>query len=334
VSYTVSADTVRMADLTPSQSRTDVVNQVAATGTADGEMASPRVSARIRSGNGTVENVAYQNLDVTAAYKASRVSMRPLSAGIFGGTISGNVDAVTGAAPRFNLTLAMRNLDLEQALRSQGLEASHKIRGYLTGNIALAGAGSGWERIRPTLSGSGRVSLANGKLLGVNIVADAINAVAAAPGVSQLMNVAFMSSHHGLVVDPNTELQAGTMTFVLAVPRFTTHDLYAQSPDYSIRGDGWFDTDKNIDMSGDIQLSLGLKVAIPVSVMGKIPAVIVLPNVPVLAGRMAMGVVSAPVNVIRGSVNAVGSLVGVGSSRGSSSPSIPNPIDALRKFLP
>lgn len=152
--------------------------------------------------------------------------------------------------------------------------------------------------------------------------------------MSLLLLMAFMSSHHGLLVDPNTELQKASRTFVLAGPRFTTHDLYAQSPDYSIRGDGWFDTDKNIDMSGDIQLSLGLKVAIPVSVVGKIPAVIVLPNVPVLAGRMAMGVVSAPVNVIRGSVNAVGSLVGGGSSSGASSPSIPNPIDALRKFLP
>ncbi|HYL60479.1 MAG TPA: AsmA-like C-terminal region-containing protein, partial [Candidatus Acidoferrales bacterium] len=332
--YTVGADTVQLADFLKTRPRSDVVNQVSATGTAQGELSSPLVSARARSGNGTLENVAYQNLDTTAAYKAARVSMHPMSAEVFGGSISGNVDAAAGAQPRFDLTLTMRGIDLEQALRSQGLEASHKIRGLLSGNVALAGAGMNWAAIKPTLRGSGRVVLANGKLLGVNIVADAINAVAAAPGVSQLVNVAFMSSHHGLLVDPNTELDAASMTFVLAGPRVTTHDLYAQSPDYTIRGDGWFDTDKNIDMSGDIQLSLGLKVAIPVTVIGKIPAVIVLPDVPVLAGRIAMGAINTPGNVIRGGVNAVGSLVGAGSSAGSSLPSIPNPLDSLKKLLP
>ena len=102
-------------------------------------------------------------------------------------------------------------------------------------------------------------------------MADALNAVAAAPGVSQLVNMAFMSSHHGLLVDPNTELQSATMSFQQVGPRFTTHDLFAQSPDYAITGDGWFDMDKNMDMSGDIRLALGLQVAIPVTVTGQLP---------------------------------------------------------------
>jgi hypothetical protein len=57
-------------------------------------------------------------------------------------------------------------------------------------------------------------------------VADAINSVASAPGISQIMNVAFMSSHHGLLMDPDTGLQAASMSFQLAGPRFTTHDLF------------------------------------------------------------------------------------------------------------
>ena len=142
------------------------------------------------------------------------------------------------------------------------------MRGFLTGNVAATGRGADWDRIRPTLRGSGRVAIANGKLVGVNIVADALNAVAKAPGVSQIVNVAFMSSHHGLLVDPDTELQAASMTFQQEGPRFTTHDLFAQSPDYAITGDGWFDMDKNIDMKSDIQLTLGLQVAIPVTVAG------------------------------------------------------------------
>jgi hypothetical protein len=108
------------------------------------------------------------------------------------------------------------------------------------------------------------------------------------------MNVAFMSNHHGLLMDPDTELQAASLSFQLVGPRFITHDLFYRSPDYQITGDGWFDMDKNVDMNADIQLSLGLKVAIPVNVTGKLPDVHVLPDAPKLTERVAMGAINTP----------------------------------------
>ncbi len=332
-SYALKADSVKLAELLASRPPRDVVNGLTVKGTADGELTSPRISATIQSTDGSLENVSYRNLDLTAAYFNRRVSARPLNAGVFGGSLTANADAVLGEVPTFNVTLVMRNLNMEEGLRSQNIDAAGRVRGYLTGNIAASGSGSDWNRIRPTIRGSGRVAIANGKLVGVNIVADAINAVAAAPGVSQLVNVGFRSSHHGLLVDPDTELQSASMTFQQTGPRFTTHDLYAQSPDYALTGDGWFDMDKNIEMNADIRLTLGLQVAIPVTVSGQLPGVRVLPDVPTLAERVAMGAINTPGNIIRGGVNAAGSLVGAPSA-GSAIPSIPNPFDAIKKFLP
>ncbi len=332
-SYALKADSVKLAQLLASRPPSDVINGLAVNGTADGELASPRISATIQSTDGSLENVSYNNLDLTAAYFNARASARPLKVGLFGGSLTADVDAVLGDVPTFNVTLEMRNLNIEEGLRSQNIGAASTVHGLLTGNVAVSGNGTSWERIRPTLRGSGRVAIANGKLVGVNIVADALNAVAAAPGVSQIVNVAFMSSHHGLLVDPDTELQSASMSFQQVGPRFTTHDLFAQSPDYSITGDGWFDMDKNMDMSADIKLTLGLQVAIPVTVTGKLPGVRVLPDVPTLAERVAMGAINTPGNIIRGGVNAVGSVVG-SPSAGSAIPSIPNPINALKKLWP
>ena len=332
-SYALKADSVKLAQLLASRPPSDVINGLAVNGTADGELASPRISATIQSTDGSLENVSYNNLDLTAAYFNARASARPLNVGLFGGSLTADVDAVLGDVPTFNATLEMRNLNIEEGLRSQNIGAASTVHGLLTGNVAVSGNGTSWERIRPTLRGSGRVAIANGKLVGVNIVADALNAVAAAPGVSQIVNVAFMSSHHGLLVDPDTELQSASMSFQQVGPRFTTHDLFAQSPDYSITGDGWFDMDKNMDMSADIKLTLGLQVAIPVTVTGKLPGVRVLPDVPTLAERVAMGAINTPGNIIRGGVNAVGSVVG-SPSAGSAIPSIPNPINALKKLWP
>ena len=332
-SYVLKADSLKLGELFPSRPGSGTINQLVVNGTADGELGSPRFSARILSSDGSLEHASYRNLDLTAAYKDSRLYARPFNIEAFGGSLEADADADFGASPGFNATLNVRNINVEQALRSQNIDAANTVHGFLTGNVAASGAGSGWDRIKPTLRGSGRLALANGKLVGVNIVADAINAVASAPGISQIMNVAFMSSHHGLLMDPDTELQAASMSFQLAGPRFTTHDLFARSPDYQINGDGWFDMDKNVDMNADIQLSLGMKVAIPVSVTGKLPGVRVLPDAPKLAERVAMGAINTPGNIIRGGVNAVGSVFGGGSSKGNTS-SIPNPINAFKKLIP
>lgn len=333
-SYVLKADSIKLGELFPSRPGSDLINRLVVNGTADGELASPRISARILSTDGSVENISYRNFDLTAAYKDSRLFARPFDIDAFGGSLEADADATLGASPGFNATLKMRNLNVEQALRSQDIEAASTVHGFLTGNVMASGSGSGWARIKPTLRGSGRLALANGKLVGVNIVADAINAVAAVPGISQIMDVAFMSSHHGLLMDPDTELQAASMSFQLAGPRFTTHDLFARSPDYQITGDGWFDMDKNIDMNADIQLSLGMKVAIPVNVTGKLPGVRVLPDAPKLAERVAMGAINTPGNIIRGGVNAVGGFIGGATSKGNTPSSIPNPINMFKKLIP
>jgi hypothetical protein len=157
---------------------------------------------------------------------------------------------------------------------------------------------------------NGRMYLSGGELHGVNIVAVALNKIAVAPVVSQLVGVAFRSSHQGVFDSSNTDLSQASMTFNLYGQRVDTNDLLVQSPEYQITGAGWFDLDKNINMTGDIKLTLGLSAAIPVVVMGKYPALLVLPNIPKLAERTAVGVVSAPMNIIKGGANAVGNVFG------------------------
>ncbi len=332
-SYALKADSVKLAQVFASRPPGDTVNGLAVNGTVDGELSAPRISATVHSADGSLQNVSYRNLDVTAAYFDRRASARSLKVEMFEGSLAADGDAVFNSVPTFNVTLMMQNINMEQALHSQRIGAASTVRGFLSGNVAATGSGARWERIRPTLRGSGRLSIANGKLVGVNIVADALNAVAKAPGVSQLVDVAFRSSHQGLLVDPDTELQSASMSFEQVGLRFTTHDLFVQSPDYAITGDGWFDMDKNISMNSDIKLTLGLQVAIPVYVSGKLPHVLVLPDVPTLAERVAMGAINTPGNIIRGGVNAVGSMVGKPQA-GSGIPSIPNPINALKNLIP
>ena len=307
--FAVKADSLQLSQIVPSRPSGEFINQLAASGTAGGALSAPIVKARVTSASGMVDRLAFSNLDLTATYAANRISAQPLSMAVFDGSVLANINAVVANPPPFNASVIFKHINTRDLMRWQDVH-THAISGFMTGNVNASGSGTKWREIQPTLRGNGQVLISDGSLEGINIVAIALNKIAAAPVVSQLVNVAFRSSHQGLFSDSNTDLRQASMTFTLTGPRVTTPDLLIQSPDYQITGDGWFDFNKNINMTGDIKLTLGLSAAIPVVVMGQYPRLLVLPNIPRLAERVAVGVVNAPVNIIKGGVNGLGSVFG------------------------
>ena len=331
--YQFDAETVRPAAFVPSRAPDEVLNKLHVAGTATGDLSAPVIAARITSASGLLNRAAYQNLDVQGGYANDRLTANPLKVAVFSGTLSAVGALSLGSRPQFNVTAKMNGIDLQQAFEALDPKTQRRLRGLLTGNVKLAGSGNDWKSISPTLNGNGSLALANGKIVGMNIVAIAINKIAAAPGVNQIVNAAFLSKNRGVLADPDTELTDARMTFVLADERVTTHDLTVRSADYGIAGDGWFDLANNISMSMDIQLTVGLSVTLPVYVKGRPPVIIVVPDIPKLAERIALGAISVPGRIIKGGVSGLNSLMGKGSSESEKS-SIPNPLEKLKGLIP
>jgi uncharacterized protein involved in outer membrane biogenesis len=307
--FSVKADSLQLSQIVPRRPPGEFVNQLTISGTAGGDISAPVVKMRIKSARGYMERLAFDNLDLTGTYADRQISAQPLSISVFDGSVVGNINAVLAEPPPFNASLSFNHVNMPATMEWLGVH-SHALTGFLTGNANLSGSGRRWHEIEPTMRGSGRVFISGGRLEGVNIVAIALDKIAAAPVVSQLVNVAFRSSHQGLFADSSTDMRQASMSFTLTGPRVTTPDLLIQSPEYEITGAGWFDFNKNINMSGDIKLTLGLSAAIPLVVMGRYPALLVLPDIPKLAERVAVGVVSAPVNILKGGVHGLGSVFG------------------------
>ncbi len=304
-SYTFGADSLKLAEFLPGRPPREALNRLKISGDAHGSFAAPNLNVTVKSADGTVADLDYRDLDLTAVYTDDRLSAQPLKLAVFGGSLSANGNILFEATPQFDFALKMNRLNAEQLLRWGRLDAARMLRGRLTGNVRIAGRGAKWGQIEPTLRGNGRLAIADGKLVGVNIVAVAINTLAGAPGINQLINAAFLSSHRGMLVNPDTELTHASLSFDLQGPRVTTHDLNAQSEFYSLRGDGWFDMDSNIDMSMDVELSFGLSVALPVVVRGKWPSVLVLPDIPKLTERLALGALGLPKKILKGGASAL-----------------------------
>ncbi len=307
--YDFSADVVKPAELTANpkpEAAADHLDQLAVKGTVRGAMSAPAVTANVTSPSGVAQNIPYRNLAVDAIYGGQAVTISSLKVAAFSGTLDGNARATLGTAPAFNVGLNLHGIDLQQALVSQKSKAADTVRGQLTGQVRVAGRGSTFDQIKPTLSGNGQMAVANGKLIGVNIGAQALRKVQGVPGIDTLVTPSIVARHPALFNSPDTSLTELGLTFVIQGPKIISHDIKAATPDYTALADGWFDLDKNIDLKAHLLLSQELsrelmsekknvvylaneqkQVDIPVRISGQLPKPSVQPDIQFLAQRAA-----------------------------------------------
>lgn len=362
-SFQFSADAVNLAELVPSRQAesAEELRQLSVGGTLGGTLTAPQISADAASAAGSVANVAYQNLALAAVYGGNRLDLRSLRLNAFGGAIAGSALAtMTGTRP-FDAKLNLDNVDLGEALASQRAKAAGVVRGYLSGQVEVSGSGAMLEQIKPTLRGGGRATIRDGKLVGVNIVAQGLRQAQGIPGVGDLVGPDVIARHPELFSQPDTDIRQAGMTFTIEGPGITSHDIAVQSTDYRILGDGSFDMDKNIDLKSQVILSKPLsyelearkknvvyltnrdgEVEIPLQIVGMLPKPKVLPDVQAMAQTAAKRALERQTGKILGGFlgkrnkGGLGGLLGgsAGSGTGSGpNPAPPNPLGPLEKLF-
>ncbi|HXM88689.1 MAG TPA: AsmA-like C-terminal region-containing protein, partial [Candidatus Acidoferrum sp.] len=346
-------------------------NQLFAKGAMSiGSMTGPTLDSDITSPSGNLANVPYQNLrlSISLANKITRVTMLKLKA--FAGDIVATGDTRLEPSAPMEASISFTNLDVQQALAAQKAKAAGTVRGTLGGNINVTGKVGPFDQMKPTLKGSGKLVLTNGKLIGVNIGGQALKKVQHLPAIGNLVPKEVVQNHPELFSDPDTDIQLASLTFVLADERITSHDVKMQTLDYNLLGDGWIDMDKNVDVAGRILLSPQFskelieqkkevafiankdgQIDIPLQVVGQLPKPQVLPDVTQLAqraggnamqgqGQKYLGKVFGKKGLPGGlskflggdSSNTGSSGSGNNNSGGNSNPP-PNPLDQLKKLF-
>ena len=374
MSYELNAAAVHLADLAPSRPPDEVINQLFAKGAVSiGGVIVTTIDSQITSPSGNLANVPYQNLNlsITLAGKQARVTSLKVKA--FSGDIVATGNTQLEAAAPMAASISFTNLDIQQALDSQKSKAAGIVRGTLGGNINVTGKTGSFDEMKPTLKGSGKLVLTNGKLVGVNLGGQTLKKVRNLPAIGNLVSDSVVANHPELFSNPDTDIQLASLSFVLTGPRITSHDIKVQTVDYNMLGDGWFDMDKNIDLAARIVLSPQFskelieqkkevafianqdgQIDIPLQVVGQLPKPQVLPNVTELAQRAGTHAVQAQGQKYLGKVfgkkglpGGLGKFLGGDSgandgsgngSGGSGAPAggnnpPPNPLEQLKKFF-
>jgi uncharacterized protein involved in outer membrane biogenesis len=305
-SYVFSADDLKLAELAPDRPPDEEVAQLKANGTIAGATNALTATTDLTSGHGMVANVPYRNLALRAGYDGKQVTVSSLTLDAYGGAIGSRAEAVLAPPRPFRTTVNLNNLDLQPALSAQNAKAAGMIRGLLSGQINAAGRGMNFDQIKPTLAGNGRIQITQGKLVGVNVVGSAIRKINGIPAIGTLFTPAIVERHPALFSSPDTDLKLVRMSYVMTGPRLTSQDILVQSDDYTVNGAGWFDMDKNVDLSVHVlmspQFSSELRaekknvvylenqsgqIEIPLLIRGTLPHPMVQPDVQVLVQRAA-----------------------------------------------
>jgi uncharacterized protein involved in outer membrane biogenesis len=301
--YAINLDTIKVADFAPSRPSDEHLNNLAMNGTVvQGEEIAVNVKAS--SSEGDLANIAYKDLNLAATMLGKQLNVQSLKLGAFNGMIAASGNASLGDAPQFALNMTANNVDIQSALKSQQSKSADLIQGILDAQLQVSGRGAKFDDIKPTLAGNGRAAVRNGKLIGINLAADALNKTKGLPQIGDLVPASLVQRHPELFSNPDTDINNASLSFVLQGPRITTHDLIVQTPDYGMTGDGWFDMDKNIEMAARLLLTKQLtseiiaekknvvyvtnrdgQVDIPMVVRGKLPKPAVLPDIGELAQR-------------------------------------------------
>ena len=115
-----------------------------------------------------VGNLDLTDVTVSLETAGGRMRIHPISAGLFGGSYSGDVSIdVSGAAPVLSMNETVADVDLARLARA--MFEQDNITGRIAGSFKLAGTGTDMNAIRETLGGTMSLKLTDGAYEGTDV---------------------------------------------------------------------------------------------------------------------------------------------------------------------
>jgi uncharacterized protein involved in outer membrane biogenesis len=303
--YNFSIDNIKPGDLVPNRPAGEYLSTVLAAGSITQSEPLPKLpsgTAKVSIAEGNIANAAFKDLSLAATTDGQLADIQSFKIAVFNGNVAGSGTTTLDKTPQFSFEVNANNVDIQQALMVQDPKSAAMFRGNVDTQLQVSGRGTKFDDIKPTLKGSGRAAVRNGKLVGVNLIRIALDKTKGIPEIGDLIPASLMKRHPELFNNADTDIDRASLTFVLNGIRISTRDLVVQAADYGMTAAGWFDMDKNVDLSGHALLTPQFskeivdakhnvvyitnqdgQVDIPLRISGKLPKPDVSPDLATLA---------------------------------------------------
>ncbi len=291
----------------------DVLRDLVIAGSLSLPGAGPKIAATLRSPEGTVAAADYRNLAIDFEMQKQVATIRKLSLQFFGGELgmTGRYDMRKAGNPSFDVNSKLTGMRIEKLIESRKPGSGDGLTGELGGDLALAGAGAGWESIKKSLKGRGSIQLVDGVLKDVNLADSALKGITGVPGLSGLLPPSLHAKYPQVFgvgdtvfenMDAKLDIRDGWVNF---------RDFRLAARDYALNGTGRYSLDNQLDMSTVMAMSQPLsddlvkaaepmrylrnaegRVEFPVRLAGPVPDIKAVPDAAYIAkaaARQAVG---------------------------------------------
>jgi hypothetical protein len=245
---------------------------------------------------------------IEASLVGSNTNLKSLHLDAFNGTIDGtaNHNSDSGA---LSSDLAVATLDVAMLVSALTPAAPAPIAGTLS-SLSLKSSTSLKRDPAAALSGRGSFILVNGKLLGVNIVAEVLKQIGALPFVNRDLSADLPPEEKEALKRKDTEIKQLSGSFGIANQTINTNDFFLQSQQFALTSAGQIGFDGNMNLKSNMILNKAIstvlvtktkelksavnpkgELVLSVIIKGKSPNLSVMPDLNFLTKAALQGVV-------------------------------------------
>jgi AsmA-like C-terminal region/Domain of Unknown Function (DUF748) len=259
LSYKLSTPELWPADYKaslPEERKADIIRNLRSEGQFTAAGSNMVYRGKIRSGDGTLYNVAYKDLDASLSLADKVANIQSLRVQALNGAVQLQGEySFKEATPRFAVNSKVQGIDIKELYTALDAKAERDIRGRMNAEMKLSGSGNTWDEIKPNLRGQGEAEVLQGAIHNFNIADTALTGITGIPGVTNSFSPALRKKYPETFTAKDTEFKELKTLLEVADGRINVKNLRMSAAEFLVAGNGWADFNRKVDFRATLSFS-------------------------------------------------------------------------------
>lgn len=321
-SYKVSSPELALSDVrppNPAARKPEQLKQVSAVGTMRMVGVTPVNTGNFTASQGSVGNIDFTELEGQFALDGNKATFTKINLKTMGGTATGSGTAsLDPVKPSFTIKTNITGAEISKLLGTIPALEKNPLKGTVNLNADVSGSGKEWNDIKHSISGTGLTEIFQGKILEFNFIDQLFANLKQYPGLSEIVTQRIQEKYPKAFKSRDTEFKNWNSDFVLEEGKLKARNLAFFAPDYTVRGQGYLDFDKvlnlditlflNPNLSNDLAGEAGIlkyfinaqgQLEVPLRLTGTLPKVTLMPNQAYIQETLQKGLLQQGVDKLK-----------------------------------
>jgi uncharacterized protein involved in outer membrane biogenesis len=322
VSYKVRSPELALTDVRPpnlAARKPEHLKQAAAEGTLHIIGASPVNSGAFTARQGSIANIDFTELEGQFALEGNQATFKRISLKTMGGSATGSGTAVLDPVkPSFAIQSKITGAEISLLLGTIPALEKNPLKGSVNLNADISGSGKEWNDIKKTINGTGLTEILKGKILKFNFIDQLFVNLKQYPGFSNIVTQRIQDKYPKAFKSEDTEFNNWNSDFVVEEGKLKARNLVLFADNYTLKGQGFLDFDKVLDLditlllspdlSKDLAAEVGVlkyfinaqgQLEVPMRLKGTLPKVTVMPNQEYIQRTLQQGLLQQGVDKLK-----------------------------------